>query len=77
LLEGLTKTLALSNGPIGVEPRFHCMNMKILAKDSVKKEGVEVNHAFLTSALDGGGWSASHPGLFTPGTHWIGGWVYL
>jgi hypothetical protein len=35
---------------------------------------------FLTSALVGGKWSASRPGLFTlgeraPGTHWIGGWV--
>jgi hypothetical protein len=34
----------------------------------------------LTSALDGGQWSASRPGRFTPrerapGTHWIGGWV--
>jgi hypothetical protein len=43
--------------------------------------GVEVYiHAFLTSALDGGEWSASRPGSFTPrerapGTHWIGGWV--
>jgi hypothetical protein len=43
--------------------------------------GVEVClHAFLTSALDGGGWSASRPGRFiprerAPGTHWIGGWV--
>jgi hypothetical protein len=43
--------------------------------------GVEVQlHAFLTSALDGGEWSASRPGLFTsrertPGTRWIGGWV--
>jgi hypothetical protein len=37
-------------------------------------------HAFLTSALDVGEWSASRIGLFTsrekaPGTHWIGGWV--
>jgi hypothetical protein len=37
-------------------------------------------HVFLTSALDGGVWSASRPGSFTarekaPGTHWIGGWV--
>jgi hypothetical protein len=37
-------------------------------------------HTFLTSALDGGEWTASHPGRFTPGerapgTHWIGGWV--
>jgi hypothetical protein len=40
--------------------------------------GVEVYlHAFLYSALDGGKWSASHPGHFTPregapGIHWIG-----
>jgi hypothetical protein len=36
----------------------------------------------LTSALDGGEWSASCPGRFTPrertpDTHWIGGWVGL
>jgi hypothetical protein len=35
---------------------------------------------FLASALDGGEWSASRPGRFTPGerassTHWIKGWV--
>jgi hypothetical protein len=35
---------------------------------------------FLTSALAGVEWSASHPGRFilgerSPGTHWIGGWV--
>jgi hypothetical protein len=35
---------------------------------------------FLTSALDGGEWSASRHGCFTPGgrdagTHWIGGWL--
>jgi hypothetical protein len=34
----------------------------------------------LTSAIDGGEWSASRPGRFTlrervPGTHWIGGCV--
>jgi hypothetical protein len=34
----------------------------------------------LTSALDGGEWSASRPGRFTPrerapGTQWIGDWV--
>jgi hypothetical protein len=37
-------------------------------------------HAFLTSAFDGGEWSASCPGRFiprerAPGTHWIGDWV--
>jgi hypothetical protein len=35
---------------------------------------------FLTSALDGGEWSASRPSHFTPrertpGTHWTGSWV--
>jgi hypothetical protein len=39
---------------------------------------VEVQfHTVLTSAVDGGEWSASRPGRFTPGesapgTHWIG-----
>jgi hypothetical protein len=37
-------------------------------------------HAFLTSALDGGEWSASRPVRLTlreraPSTHWIGDWV--
>jgi hypothetical protein len=37
---------------------------------------------FLTSALVGGEWSTSRPGRFiaeerAPGTHWMGGWVYL
>jgi hypothetical protein len=35
---------------------------------------------FLTTAVDGGEWSASRPGRFPPrltalDTHWIGGWV--
>jgi hypothetical protein len=30
---------------------------------------------FLTLALDVGEWSASCPGYFIPGDHWIGGWV--
>jgi hypothetical protein len=29
---------------------------------------------FLTLALDGGKWSASRPGRFTLGTHWMGAW---
>jgi hypothetical protein len=38
--------------------------------------GVDVlTHVFLTSALAGSEWLASRPGRFTPGTHWIGGWV--
>jgi hypothetical protein len=45
--------------------------------------GVDVwIHIFLTSALDGGEWSTSRPGRFTPeerapGTHRIGGWMDL
>jgi hypothetical protein len=36
--------------------------------------GVDVwIHIFLTSALAGGEWSASCPGRFTLGTHWIEG----
>jgi hypothetical protein len=39
-------------------------------------EGVKVKlHVFLKLALDGGEWSASRPGRFTPATHWIWGWV--
>jgi hypothetical protein len=42
--------------------------------------GVEVELQHLTSALDGGEWSASQPCHFTPaegapGTHCTGGWV--
>jgi len=43
--------------------------------------GVEIwFHAFLTSAPDGGEWSASRTGRLTLGertlgTHWIGGWM--
>jgi hypothetical protein len=43
--------------------------------------GVDVLiHVILTSALVGGGWSVSHPGLLIPGeraagTHWIGDWM--
>jgi hypothetical protein len=32
-------------------------------------------HAFLTSALDRGEWSATRACRFTPGTDWIGCWV--
>jgi hypothetical protein len=39
-----------------------------------------VDHAFLTSEVDGGEWSASRtgraiPGEIGPGTHWTGGWI--
>ncbi|KDR20851.1 hypothetical protein L798_04655 [Zootermopsis nevadensis] len=39
-----------------------------------------IAYSVLTSAPDGGKWSASYPGRALPpgkepGTHWIGGWV--
>jgi hypothetical protein len=38
--------------------------------------GVDLQiHIFLTTAFVGGEWSASRPGRFTHGTHWIEGWV--
>jgi hypothetical protein len=54
-------------------------NNKYYAMKAHGAVDVEI-HIFLTSALDGGEWSASLPGHFTPGerdpyTHWIGGWV--
>jgi hypothetical protein len=32
-------------------------------------------YIFLASALAGSKWSASRSGPFSPGTHWIRGWV--
>jgi hypothetical protein len=38
--------------------------------------GVDVwIYKLFTSTLVGVDWSASRSGHFTPGTHWIGGWV--
>jgi hypothetical protein len=38
--------------------------------------GVDVYiHILFTSAVAGGEWSASRPGVFTPGIYWVGGWV--
>jgi hypothetical protein len=38
--------------------------------------GMEVQlQALLPPALDGYEWSASHPGPFNPGAHWLGRWV--
>jgi hypothetical protein len=32
-------------------------------------------HILLILAVAAGEWSASHPGRFTPGTHWTGHWT--
>jgi hypothetical protein len=47
-----------------------------------KRERMYSSYSFLTSALDGGEWSASRPGSVFPreravGTHCTGGWVGL
>jgi hypothetical protein len=55
-----------------------------LTNEALRLEGVwgvdGLIHIFLTSALDGGEWSASRLGRFTPGetapcTRWIGSWM--
>jgi hypothetical protein len=42
-----------------------------------KWECMYSSYLFLTSALDGAEWSASHTGEWTRCTHWIWGWVGL
>jgi hypothetical protein len=54
------------------------LNYSLLHEDLWGSVGIA--HPSLTSALNGGEWSASRRGRFTPGvrassTHWIGGWV--
>jgi hypothetical protein len=50
-----------------------------LTNEALRHEGVWgsgcIDQHFLDLALVGGEWSASRSGLFTPGTHWIGGLV--
>jgi hypothetical protein len=56
-----------------------CFNWAPCREDALGEWRYSSTHS-LTSALDGGEWSASRPGRFTPkertpGTHWVGGWV--
>jgi len=53
---------------------------KVPRHEGVLREWRYSSHS-LTSALDGGEWSASRPGRFNhmeraPGIHWIRGWVH-
>jgi hypothetical protein len=76
------EALVIIHGTVGVY-RVKVKSCPCLVNHHVMKPYwvVEVYlHAFLTSALDGGEWSASLPGRFTPGertlsTHRIGGWM--
>jgi hypothetical protein len=41
-------------------------------------ERIYSSYSFMTSALDGGEWSASRPGrALAPGSYWTGGWLGL
>jgi hypothetical protein len=56
-----------------------CFNWAPLHEDVLGERRYSSTH-YLTSALDGGEWSASRPGRFTPkeratGMHLMGGWV--
>jgi hypothetical protein len=86
LSNSLGSVLELSVIGINVYERYSKCKVKLslcLIKHLSMKAywGVDIQlHVFLTSALDGGQWSASRHCRFTleertPGTHWIGGWV--
>jgi hypothetical protein len=51
-----------------------CLSSRALCHEDIWGSGGRAPN-FLTTALDGGEWSASRPCRFTHGAHWIGGWV--
>jgi hypothetical protein len=58
---------------------YLCLLSYTLCQENIRGSG-SIAPLFLTSALDGGEWSASCPCRFTrmeraTDTHWIGGWV--
>jgi hypothetical protein len=67
------------DGRIGI----YCLSLYLTNQASCHEELGRsgcIAPTFLTSELDGGEWSDSRPGRFTPGeiapgTHWIRGWV--
>jgi hypothetical protein len=65
--------------PLGRYRRRWKNNIKMDLKETGCEGVYRIQLAFLTSALDGGEWSASRPVRFTPrenpDTHWLGGWV--
>jgi hypothetical protein len=68
---------------IGISWGLHTQSVSFATLHGGRWGGRYSSYSFLTSALDGGEWSASRPGRDlppgerTPGTHWIGGWVGL
>jgi hypothetical protein len=78
--------LVTSNWRIVVNNEFRTkVTLSLCCNYAPRHEGVleewrYISTHSLTPALDGGEWSASRPGRFTPrervlGTRWIGGWV--
>jgi len=67
----LTSELQLSEHKVKAK-LFLCLT-KHRAMQTCGRE--DVCHTFLTSALDGGEWSASRFARFTPGIHCIGFWM--
>jgi hypothetical protein len=73
-------TLKMGGGPLTqFENRQSTLQLCSLRHEDIRESG-GIAPTFLTSALDGGEWSASRPCRFTPGevapgTHGIGGWV--
>jgi hypothetical protein len=59
---------------------IHTVWIYFEGKENFPLENIEALGSFLTSALDGGEWSASRPGRslpreMIPSTYWTGGWV--
>jgi hypothetical protein len=77
---GIHTTIHLGCTQVRVKVKLPlCFNWAPHNEDVLGEWSYSATHS-LTPALDGGEWSASRPGHFTPrerppGTHWIGGWV--
>jgi hypothetical protein len=59
---------------------LRCLYVKVKSSLCLTKQHALRSTLSFTSTLDGGEWSVSHPGRFTPRvrapvTYWIGGWV--
>jgi hypothetical protein len=70
--------LMVSKVKVKVKLSLRLINSAVCHEDIWGSGGIDL--LLLTSALDGGEWSTSGPGRFTPGerspgTNWIGGWM--
>jgi hypothetical protein len=70
----------VSTSPYAGPVYYYISNETTHKNNGTERHFMFVGPLFLTSALDGGEWSASYPCHFTPkerscSAHWIGGWV--